>query len=76
MKKIMLSVVAAAVMCAGTSFAQGQKSNTAAPVQNVAGAISTSETKTTTAKKDAKATTTKKDAKATAPAKKEAAAKK
>jgi Ni/Co efflux regulator RcnB len=66
MKKIMLSVVAAAVMCAGTSFAQGQKSNTAAPVQNVAGAISTSETNTTT----------KKDAKATAPAKKEAAAKK
>lgn len=75
MKKIMLSVVAAAVMCAGTSFAQGQKTNTAAPVQNVAGAISTSETNTT-AKKDAKASTTKKDAKATAPAKKEAAAKK
>lgn len=75
MKKIMLSVVAAAVMCTGTSFAQGQKTNTAAPVQNVAGAISTSETKTT-AKKEAKATTTKKDAKATEPAKKAAPAKK
>jgi hypothetical protein len=66
MKKVMFSTFVAAVLMAGTSFAQNQKASNKAPVKNLTAPVATAQARDT---KETKVTPTK-ETKTTEPAKK------